>query len=120
MNLKRQLFWTALAWISLAVFMGLSDPTKLSVVLLIVPFVLLFAACYGLWELLQEIGLRLFGRPRSSKRLGAVVCISVVLLLVLQSLGQLTLRDVITVAAIVSVGYLYVGRMKFGVPKSMG
>jgi len=92
--------------------MGLSNPSGLPVVVLIVPFVLLFVALYTLWMLLGEVKVRYFARGRPRQRLGMAVCASVVLLIVLQSLGQLTLRDVLTVAAIITVGYLYLARMR--------
>lgn len=117
MKLKKRITNTGLVWMCLAVFMCATAPDKLPVVLLIVPFVLLFVGCYGLWGVLQEIRVRYFAGTRSSRRLGVVICLSLVLLLVLQSLGQLALRDVITVIAIVFLGYLYVGRLTLGVAK---
>ena len=79
--------------------------------MLIVPFVLLFMGCFSLWGLAQDVRVKYFSGARGSRRLGAVICLSTVLMLVLQSLGQLALRDVITVAAILCVGYLYMGRL---------
>jgi hypothetical protein len=110
MNLKKQLSFTIIAWFILAVFLVLSQPDKLPVVLLILPFVLLFIALYSLWTLAQQVRVRLLINGKPHRHLGAVVCASVVLLIVLQSLGQLTLRDVLTIAGIVVIGYLYLGR----------
>jgi hypothetical protein len=59
-------------------------------------------------------------RARPPRRLGAIVCVSAVLLLTLQSLGQLTLRDVLTVAGIVSIAYVYTGRLSSGLIKHNG
>jgi len=115
MNLKHQLLYTASVWLLLLAFLGLSEPSKLPVVMLIVPFLLLFSALYSLWGLLQQAGVRYFGRGRIGRRLRMTVCISAVLLLVLQSLGQLSVRDVVTVMAIVVVGYLYLGRTSLSV-----
>ena len=99
--------------------MGAFTPNKLPVVLLIVPFVLLFVACYSVWDLMLGLRVRYFARSQPPRRLGIVVCVSVVLLLILQSLGQLTLRDVVTVAGIVLLGYLYAGRLNFNLPKHL-
>jgi hypothetical protein len=118
MSLKRQLLNTILAWVCLGVFLAVSAPGELPVVALIVPFILLFVATYSSWNLIQQIRIRYLARGKVHRRLGLVVCACAVLLLVLQSLGQLTLRDVITVAAIVFLGYVYVGRVSFGLPKS--
>jgi hypothetical protein len=117
MSLKRLLLNTILAWVCLSVFLAISTPNELPVVALIVPFVLLFAAAYSSWSLIQQTRIRYLARGKAHKRLGLVVSVCAVLLLVLQSLGQLTLRDVITVAAIVFLGYVYMGRANFGLPK---
>lgn len=110
MILKVQTKVTLLLWVLLGAFLALSAPAGLPVVLLIVPYVLLFGALYGAWMVLVRIttpeGVR--GRPR--RRLGTVFSLSTVLLLALQSLGQLGVRDVITVAAIAVVGYVYLVR----------
>jgi hypothetical protein len=111
MGLRRRVVMNIVVWMSLILFTAISAPDKLPVVILIVPFVLLFMGCYGLWGILQDVRVRYFSGSRSSRRLGVAVCLSVVLLIVLQSVGQLALRDVITVAAIVVIGYLYVGRL---------
>ena len=118
MSLKQQLLRTILVWMLLGTFLVLSEPSRLPVVALIVPFVLLFAATYCLWNLTQQARIRYLDRGKPHKRLGVVLCACAVLLLVLQSLGQLTLRDVITVAAIVFLGYIYVSRVNLGLPKT--
>lgn len=112
MHIKRQFLRTALAWGGLLAFMALFQPSKLPVVLLIVPFVLLFAAFYTLWNLLNLLRVRYFARQtwQPSRRLGVAVCLTGVLLMVLQSLGQLTLRDVLTILALLLLGYAYVAR----------
>jgi hypothetical protein len=118
MGLRRQLLSTILLWVFLIILLGLTTPNRLPVVLLIAPFVLLFLACYSSWVLMQQTKDHFAGHSsRSHRRLGLAVCTSVVLFLVLQSLGQLTLRDVITVAAIVFLGYVYIGRISVGLQK---
>ena len=113
MALKQQGTRAAAIWGGLTVFMMLSQPAKLPVIGLIVPFVLLFLALYSTWRLLGLLKVRyttqggeLQGRPR----LGLAICLSLVLLLVLQSLGQLTAKDVVTVGGIAVLGYLYLAR----------
>jgi len=101
--------------------MMLFQPSNLPVVVLIVPFVLLFAAFYSLWNLLGLLRAKYFTQKgaiaRPHRRLGLAICLSATLLLVLQSLGQLTLRDVLTVVAIIILGYLYVARSHLDVPQ---
>lgn len=116
MSSRRQIQITALAWAALAGFLCLTDPGRLPVVVLIVPFVLLFAATYGSWTLVQRFSIKYLARGRPHVHLGVGLCASGVLLLVLQSLGQLTLRDVLMVAAIVGLGSVYVNRSGFMLP----
>lgn len=112
MLLKKQAMTTVLTWVALGMFLMFSDPDRLPVVLLIAPFLLLFIALYSSWIIVRDITSRFLVRERSSRHLGLAVCVSVVLFLVLQSLGQLTLRDMVTTAAIVVLGYLYLGRAR--------
>jgi phosphoglycerol transferase MdoB-like AlkP superfamily enzyme len=94
-------------------FMMISRPDSLPVVGLIVPFVLLFAVLYSTWRLLGLLKARYTsegGELRGRPRLGVAISLSTVLLLVLQSLGQLTVKDVATVGAIATIGYLYLTR----------
>lgn len=120
MNLKHQTLQTTLAWGGLLAFMTLFRPNSLPVVLLIVPFVLVYAALYSSWRLFGGIRARYFilnSTQSPHNRLGMAISGSLVLLLILQSLGQLTLRDVVTVVAIISLGYLYLTRSHFVVSK---
>ncbi len=117
MNLTKQTKLTVAAWLLLLAFLALTEPIRLPVVVLIVPFVLLFTALFSMWTSAQRIRLRFSARGRPHPRLGAVICASAVMLLALQSLGQLTLRDVLTVLAIVAVSYFYSGRAGFWTPK---
>jgi hypothetical protein len=101
-------------WLLLLGFMMLSQPQKLPVLLLIVPFVLLFVALMSTWAVVVPALHRLLGKRgyAGARRLRVTVCGSAVLLIILQSLGQLTLRDMITIGAIAVLGYLYVGRSR--------
>lgn len=119
--MKRQILRTIASWGVLTLFMMLFQPDKLPVVVLIVPFVLLFMAFYSSWQLLYGFRGRYRAKkglpPKPRKHLGLAVCLSATLLLVLQSLGQLTLKDVLTVVAIVVLGYVYLARSRFEVQK---
>jgi len=89
----------------------LSDPAKLPSSALVVPFILIFFAVYcaiaALFELLdaeQLIGMKV-RRPRT---IAALIAGFPVLLLVLQSIGQLTSWDVLMTAALFVVTYFYI------------
>lgn len=116
MNQKRYIVRAVVAWVLLGGFMMLSQPQKMPVLLLIVPFVLLFSALTYTWLVIAPLLRRLVGKRgyAGSPRLRITVCGSIVLLMVMQSLGQLTLRDVLTIVAIATIGYLYIGRSRSG------
>lgn len=120
MNLKQQLVKTAAAWGFLLAFMTLFRPDNLPVVVLIVPFVMVYIAFYSFWRLFGLVRARYFvkdGEWKPHRQLGMAICGSAVLLLVLQSLGQLSLRDVVTVIGVIVLGYFYLARSRFVLPK---
>lgn len=114
MENKPHIIRAGIAWAVLLGFMLVSQPQKLPVILLVVPFVLLFVALMSTWVALVPIARRLVGKRgyAGSPRLRVTVCGSVVLLMVMQSLGQLMVRDMLTILAIVTIGYLYLGRSR--------
>jgi hypothetical protein len=116
MDTKKRIVRTIAAWTALLAFMMISNPQHLPVILLIVPFILLFIALIMLWGLVVPLLRRLLGRRgyEGSRRLRITVCGSLVLLLIMQSLGQLTIRDFGTIVAIAVIGYLYIGRSRSG------
>ncbi|HSX04848.1 MAG TPA: hypothetical protein VLF69_00020 [Candidatus Saccharimonadales bacterium] len=114
MRIRHYLIQTIVSWTLLLAFMMVARPQNLPVVLFIVPFVLLFMALMSGWGLAAELRRRSRNQfnQTPSYRLRITVCTGLVLLLVLQSLGQLSLRDVITILATLTVGYLYSGRSR--------
>jgi len=85
-----------------------TNPTKLSSLALIVPFFLLFLILWcASFLLLRASNL---GRNRSL-RLGIVLSGLPIGLLLLQSIGQLTIRDVITILVFFGVAYFYIDRI---------
>lgn len=97
---------TAVSSSILLLFLFVTNPETVPPVLLIVPFVLLFISIAGFVPLLLG---RLAGRRVT--KVGAVVAAVPVVLLVLQSLGQLTVRDMLAVVVLVSVAYFYISRL---------
>ena len=85
-----------------------TDPQKLPSMVLVVPFVLLYIAVASVLSFL----LGLFGvSTRARLRFGLLAAAIPLLLLVLQSLGQLTLRDVLVILALFIVAYFYISRL---------
>ena len=120
LTLRQQMLRTLVVWATLLACMMLFGPDKVPVVALILPFVGVYIALYNLWKLASMVRARYLvanGEWEPRRKLGMALCVSVVLLLVLQSLGQLTVRDIGTVVAIVVLGYLYLTRSRFTVSK---
>jgi hypothetical protein len=76
--------------------------------MLILPFLLIFVA-------LALLCMRIFRwqglPPGKSTRLGLIGAALPTLLLVLQSLGQLTIRDFMTIVALFGITYFYLSRV---------
>jgi hypothetical protein len=84
-----------------------TDPGSIPPFLLIIPFVLLAISAY------LGISLLLSMRDMPQKRRQSIAIIATglpILLLVLQSIGQLTVRDVITTSAVFLLSYFYISR----------
>jgi len=94
--------------IGLVIFVTCTNPAKLSSFLLIAPFALIFSALWGGGFLL----LRKFDISRfRSSRLALLVAGVPVGLMLLQSIGQLTIRDFITILAFFAIAYFYIARL---------
>ena len=86
----------------------MTDPATLPIPLLIGPFALLFIAIYVTLGVLMEKYAHQ-SHPRV-KRIAFAGSSVIVLALALQSLGQLTVRDVLVSIAVITIGYFYIGR----------
>ncbi len=91
----------------LLVFLLTTDPQSLHPGLLVVPFVLLLIAIVGAVSFLLSEGIS--GQKRT--KIALLVAIMPVLLLVLKSLGQLTMRDVFAVIALLAIAYFYISKL---------
>lgn len=109
-NMKRKHVIAVLVGASLLfiIMLTFTNPTRLSSLALIAPFFLLFLILWcGSFLLLRASN---FGRNRSL-RLGIVLSGLPIGLLLLQSIGQLTIRDVITILVFFGVAYFYIDRI---------
>lgn len=98
----------ALIYMSLPVFLSLTDPAKLPLPLLVVPFLLLFVIFF------VTIRLAVKRLNRRKRLLVAAAGASLpVLLLVFQSIHQLTVKDVLIVLVLISVTMFYLSRADF-------
>lgn len=98
-------------------FFMLVSPSDVPLIVIIVPFILLFGliynvtiVCLRVWS--SYIGKKLPPASRvSEKRVGLLWAGFLVVIMLLSSLGQLTIRDALTLLILFGVGYFYVGRM---------
>ncbi len=93
--------------LALVVLLCTTSPTSITSILLVAPFVLIFSSIFGVISLL--LLRRNMGRLQRI-RLSATFAGLPVALLVLQSIGQLTLRDVATIVALFALSYFYFKR----------
>jgi hypothetical protein len=90
-----------------------TDPQKLPSAVLVIPFMLLFVViASGVPAVLRVYGLA----GQRLAKIGATVAVMPVLLLVLQSLGQLTVRDALAMFVLFSVAYFYMTRFGMRLP----
>lgn len=84
------------------------DPGGVPAFILILPFILLFTLLFAALVFLFDKK----GTVRARGLRLAALCASLpILLLVLQSIGQLTLRDVLTVAVLFGLSFFYILRV---------
>lgn len=99
-------------WVSLPLFLLTTDPETLPLPLLLVPFLLLALALYKTAELGYKI---LFKKLTTQRiRLLAVITASLpTLILILASIGQLTLRDTAIIGGLLIFLTFYLRRIDF-------
>ena len=107
---KRNVITAALVTV-LVLFLSLTDPGKLPLPLLIVPFLVLFCLVY---VVTKGYILLHFRTTRKRKVIAAgVVAMVPTLLLMFQSIHQLNLRDVVVIVALACVTGFYVAKADF-------
>jgi len=96
-------------------FFALTNPQNSAPVVLVVGFIILLVSSYCMVRLAAR-ALKLNRKLGSVPYNGIVVAVSLlpVMLLALQSIGQLTPRDVITLIILFLAGYFYVTRLYVG------
>lgn len=112
MNLKRRLIITLLTFGLLLVFLMSTDPTKIKVGWLIVPFILLFITLfYGARLILDWLN---YATSNRKKQLGiaSLIAIAPTAILLLDSINQLTLRDSLLVIFVAAVSVFYVTKFQ--------
>ena len=91
-----------------SLFFGLTSPTKVPSILLIVGFLLLALTIYHLFRLFLVV-ISLYGLPTRdhAKRLARLFAGLVAGVLALQSIGELSLRDIMVLTPLAGILYAY-------------
>lgn len=106
--LKSKHFWQALVVLLLdALFFGFSDPNKVNSVFLIVGFVLLGVSLYVFLQIILGFLIKLGFKVKNRRKMSGFIVILTCLLLALQSIGQLTGRDVLIIVPLTALLYIY-------------
>jgi hypothetical protein len=90
-------------------FFGITNPARVPSAVLIIGFVLVALTMYGVLRLLLAIA-AFYGLPMAShgKRVALFIGIAGAIALALQSLGELSPRDVVVLALLSVLAYVYV------------
>jgi hypothetical protein len=94
--------------LALVILFLFTDPNKTPSLILVLPFVLLFATLASVASMLLQ---RLSPNNPKSLRIGLLCAAVPTALLILQSIGQLTFKDVLIIGALFPVSYFYMYRL---------
>lgn len=108
----QKLITIGLLWVSLPIFLLITNPEELPIAMLVVPFILLFAMLY----ITARVGLRIIFPSISTARLrllAVLIGALPTLLLILASIKQLTVRDTAIVVGLLVMLVFYLRRVDF-------
>jgi hypothetical protein len=103
--MKKVAYLSVLCLLATLLIFVTTNPNTLPSYFLVIPFLLLFTGLsLGLASLLHWLGMP----TNRSLKLGVFYASLPVILIILQSIGQLTIQDVITIVIIFSISYFYI------------
>jgi hypothetical protein len=106
--MKKYIYLSLAAISILALLLFGTDPRNVSSVTLVAPFVLIFLILFFIFSYFLKM--RRFN-IKASWIIATFIALLPTLLLVLQSIGQLTARDVATIMALFAIAYFYASRI---------
>jgi len=112
-GMKRVVKIVGIAGASLVTIVTTTQPARLPSVVLIVPFVLMFAILA--LTIALAIAWQQGNMTFKAIRAGCMAALLPILLIVLQSVGQLTFRDGLTLAALFVITYFYMSKVNAAV-----
>lgn len=112
-TMKSNIYKLVIAWLLLLLWLSLTNPTHLSVFAIFIVFSLIYAVLYAI---VNVVCLLLFAPSQASvKRAKSIATIAATLGVItaaLQSIGQLSAKDIIVASAVVILGYFYLRRTR--------
>jgi len=91
---------------------GLLNPLDSPTFVLFMAFAVLALDFFVLYYVLVRVSQKVFGHPKhSARRLGAALTGVTIILVALQSVGQLSVRDTVAVFLVCSIAYFYYSRV---------
>lgn len=93
------------------IFFAVTDPERLPIALLIIPFIWLFGVLF--WIIRAVLSTKTAANKRQSGYIASLVASLPVLLLLFQSIHQLAFRDVVLSVGIVALAAIYMFRADF-------
>lgn len=106
--MKKPLIIACLGMIVLSILFFAINPAGVPAFILVLPFILLFIILMSLFLYIFELKKGI--ETKKSIKLAALCASLPILLLVLQSIGQLTIRDTTTVSILFLLSYFYIAR----------
>lgn len=117
MTMNKKLIMLALAYLGGFLFFAFVNPEKLPLILILLPFIIIFLLIYISVQIVLDIFFTLKTK-RQSHIISLVLAVMPVLMLIIQTVTQLTVRDVILSISITTILIWYSLRSGFGSKQS--
>jgi hypothetical protein len=106
---KSSVRWLLITGVLDALFFSLTDPARVAPLWLIVGFILAVATMYWFFRAaMLLLGVYSKAVRKQARQLARVLTLAAALLIALQSMGQLSLRDVLVLAPLLIIAYTYI------------
>jgi hypothetical protein len=109
-SIKKQCIYLATSLLTLGVIIISTEPSRLPLLVLAIPFVLIFCIIYFAGITVTTVVAKSTHKPTFSRRPALLAAALGVSCIALQSTGQLTVRDVITLIILLSIIDFYLRR----------
>jgi len=106
---KRSVRWLLVTGALDALFFSLTDPAKVTPLFLMAGFILAVATIYWFFRATMVV-LGVYSKTvhRQARQLARMLTLAAALLIALQSMGQLSFRDVLVLVPLLIIGYTYI------------